>query len=218
MIRGGDAGGAGGVILLLGAALALACADAPREPWPEIEPEVPSPLRQDRDRRWGAQDLEEAEEEATAADGGRETLVVTTRSRRLDVRGPWYAPPCGRRNYARQVYFSTTGQVRVEERVSPCPRGTVCVWSGVEVVKGSFQREGDRLDLALDPIARDLAVEPPATLAVVRDDDGDRVLEDAEGCRYYRAFDDELEQYLADEISEEDEEGGPGEPERPRRP
>lgn len=198
---------------LLGGALALACADAPREPWPVLEPEVPSPLP--------PQEAAEAEEPEPADTAARETAAEATSRRLSQIRGIWFGPPCGRRNYERRVYFTVTGQVRVEERVNPCPPDAVCVWSGVEVVKGTFRHEGERVALALDPTARDLAVEPPESLAVVTDTDGDLVLADGEDCRYYRASDETLERFMVDEDSSEDEQDGASpdrEAERPSRP
>ena len=64
--------------------------------------------------------------------------------------GAWTSPSCGARKYERRIRLSTDGTFAAEDRVSPCPAGVQCVWSGIVTWSGRWQPEGDgiRLDQA----------------------------------------------------------------------
>jgi hypothetical protein len=61
--------------------------------------------------------------------------------------GTWKSPSCGARGYERRIYFETDGTFQSEDLVSPCPPGTVCVWSGIVVTHGTFVVSGGTVTL-----------------------------------------------------------------------
>lgn len=61
--------------------------------------------------------------------------------------GTWKSPSCGARGYERRIYFETDGTFQSEDMVSPCPPGTVCVWSGIVVTHGTFVVTGNTVAL-----------------------------------------------------------------------
>ena len=60
--------------------------------------------------------------------------------------GTYLGAACPGRAYERVVKLGSDGSIDVEDRVSPCPPGARCVWSGIVVRAGTY------------------AVEPPAAL------------------------------------------------------
>lgn len=151
------------------AALALgvgaACAGEAPDRWPEVRPDVPSPAVGDAPRV-------PAPGPGAAASPAR-------------LEGAWVGAPCGRRNYARRLELAAGGAARMEERISPCPAGARCVWSGVEVVEGRWRRRDDAVLLELDAVTRPMAVDAPSRLTVASTA-GEVVLEEEGGCRYRR--------------------------------
>lgn len=65
--------------------------------------------------------------------------------------GTWKSPSCGARGYERRIYFETDGTFQAEDLVSPCPPGTVCVWSGIVVTHGTFVVTGGTVALTPKP-------------------------------------------------------------------
>lgn len=63
----------------------------------------------------------------------------------------WTSPACGARKYTRNVSFAADGSITGEERVSPCPKGVTCVWSGIIRITGSYTLEGRVAKLELRP-------------------------------------------------------------------
>ena len=59
--------------------------------------------------------------------------------------GDWTSPPCGGRNYARNVHFDSDQHYAVVDMVSPCPPGTSCIWSGLTGFSGIWAQEGTKL-------------------------------------------------------------------------
>ena len=64
--------------------------------------------------------------------------------------GSWSSPGCDARRYERRLVFTGGGRVSGEERVSPCPAGVACVWSGVVPWQGSSSAEGARIVVLVD--------------------------------------------------------------------
>lgn len=166
-MRRGRAGGGAALVLALVLGLALACGGSrPQEEWPDVRPQVPSPAARS-----------ERPSEAPPAPGPDRAAAP------LDLAGVWVGPPCGRRNYERILELRDDGRVRLEERISPCPPGAVCVWSGVEVIDGRWRRQDATLILTLDGSKRPMATEPPERL-VVTSEEGRVRLTAPDGCGY----------------------------------
>jgi hypothetical protein len=52
--------------------------------------------------------------------------------------GEWRSASCGKRAYERLVRFGADGNFEATERVSPCPPGARCVWSGIVTWGGRY--------------------------------------------------------------------------------
>lgn len=98
-----------------------------------------------------------------------------------DLSGTWSSASCGKRAYERIIIVTSDGKFTADDRVSPCPAGTQCVWSGIVHRTGTWKRVA--LTLALfpdDAIDGKQAGEPfPATLAPAG-----AGIEDDYGCAY----------------------------------
>ena len=70
------------------------------------------------------------------------------------VAGTWSSPACGARTYERKITFEPAATFTAEDRVSPCPTGTLCVWSGIVVRHGTYAVAGGTVETVL------LSVEP----------------------------------------------------------
>lgn len=68
--------------------------------------------------------------------------------------GTWLSPSCGERAYARSLTFDADGRFTAEDRVSPCPPGARCVWSGIVLRSGTFSVEGETVRLHAEEPAR----------------------------------------------------------------
>jgi hypothetical protein len=168
---------ASGLVLAAALALGVACAGGePTGTWPEIRPDVPSELPHENEGQRGRRQVPSTV--PPAVDGTAPASVT--------LEGVWVAPPCGRRNYERRLELVEGGVARLEERISPCPPGASCVWSGVEVVEGSWERQDGEVALRLDEVARAMAVEPPDRLGLESRAGTLALVEDG-GCRYRRA-------------------------------
>lgn len=63
--------------------------------------------------------------------------------------GNWSSPNCGERKYERVINLGPDGRFSAQERVSPCPAGTQCVWSGIVAYQGSWEAKGDGVTLTV---------------------------------------------------------------------
>jgi hypothetical protein len=97
------------------------------------------------------------------------------------VVGKWSSPSCRDRTYVRELELAADGTFRSDDLVSPCPKGAVCVWSGIVHREGTYAVAGDRVTLATPPEQRPQARPLPAVLGV----EGG-VLVEGESCRYQR--------------------------------
>lgn len=104
--------------------------------------------------------------------------------------GTWESASCGKRKYARTIQFDAAGTFVGQDLVSPCPKGTACVWSGIVGTNGTFTVQADKVTLTLtEPVARPEMVEPfPATMTVDRATSAPiETLKDGTRCVYTRA-------------------------------
>ncbi len=102
--------------------------------------------------------------------------------------GTWKSASCGARKYERKIYFETDGTFQAEDLVSPCPPGTVCVWSGIVVTHGTYTASGSTITLT--PKEGSAQAKPPAAAlptTLTLDAQGN-VTESADGvsCTYQR--------------------------------
>jgi hypothetical protein len=80
--------------------------------------------------------------------------------------GTWSSERCGTRGYERRITFATDGTFSAEDRVSPCPAGVACVWSGVINRNGTYTLKGSTIRLKLEaPAPGAKAEDLPATLS-----------------------------------------------------
>ncbi len=97
---------------------------------------------------------EDAGEEAATADvevvpdpvAPVEEVVVPSQPQ-TSIVGTWSSASCGERSYARELVFVEGGSYVRLDLVSPCPPGTLCVWSGIVHFTGGWRLEGDQVRL-----------------------------------------------------------------------
>jgi hypothetical protein len=68
----------------------------------------------------------------------------------MNVVGTWSSASCGNRKYERVISFDEKGKFVAEDRVSPCPKDKVCVWSGIAISKGKFTVEKPKVNLTVE--------------------------------------------------------------------
>lgn len=73
--------------------------------------------------------------------------TTTTPETSAELVGEWKSPPCGARKYERRITFAKDGSFTAQDLVSPCPKGVVCVWSGIIDTKGTWKQEGNTIHL-----------------------------------------------------------------------
>jgi hypothetical protein len=83
------------------------------------------------------------------------------------------------------VTIGVNGSVTASDLVSPCPDGARCAWSGVVRWKGTYEKKGDRLVLA---VAVEGAGAPAVALPteLTWDAKEDALLEAGDSCHYKR--------------------------------
>jgi hypothetical protein len=102
--------------------------------------------------------------------------------------GDWVGEPCGARKYVRWIHVAAGGVVAGQERVSPCPKGVACVWSGIVEWNGSYTLEGEELVLTVTPPKAGGAAQAslPQRLTWDADTSSPREQLDGETCLYSR--------------------------------
>lgn len=113
--------------------------------------------------------------------------IVPERPWKRPWAGTWSSGPCGGRKYERVLTLRDSFTFDAEDRVSPCPPGTACVWSGIVMRKGSYRVEGATAVLTVQDGASTKPASPlPATL--VWDDAKGAPAEQSDGtsCPYAR--------------------------------
>jgi hypothetical protein len=73
--------------------------------------------------------------------------VVVPAQPATSVAGTWSSASCGERSYARELVFVEGGSYVRLDLVSPCPPGTLCVWSGIVHFTGGWRLEGEAVRL-----------------------------------------------------------------------
>lgn len=104
----------------------------------------PDPAEEDPEEASAAQ--EAAQEVVPDSVAPVEEVVVVPASP-ISVVGTWSSASCGERSYARELVFVEGGSYVRLDLVSPCPPGTLCVWSGIVHFTGGWRLEGDRVRL-----------------------------------------------------------------------
>jgi hypothetical protein len=89
--------------------------------------------------------------------------------------GTWSSPGCGERTYERVITL-TKGSFEAQDRVSPCPPGVACVWSGVVPRAGTYRIDGTIVSLALDDASKQ-AKGPPVVFPATLELEGDHLVE-----------------------------------------
>jgi hypothetical protein len=64
--------------------------------------------------------------------------------------GTWSSPRCGERGYERRIPFAADGTFRADDRISPCPKGVACVWSGIITRRGTYAVKGAAVKLTFE--------------------------------------------------------------------
>lgn len=104
------------------------------------------------------------------------------------VAGRWSSPSCGPRSYERLITLEAGGTFTAEDRVSPCPRGVSCVWSGIVLRRGTYSISGEGIRAVL--LATDGGAGPgqglPTTLVIDGAGALVEVLPEGDRCVYTR--------------------------------
>ncbi|MCB9741022.1 MAG: hypothetical protein H6741_17125 [Alphaproteobacteria bacterium] len=59
----------------------------------------------------------------------------------------WTSASCHERQYERQIRINADDTYQASDLISPCPPDVTCVWSGVVIYSGTWEREGDTIVL-----------------------------------------------------------------------
>jgi hypothetical protein len=63
--------------------------------------------------------------------------------------GTWESASCGARAYPRHLTFADATAFSAEDLVSPCPKGTQCIWSGIINRTGTYKTQKDIVTLTV---------------------------------------------------------------------
>jgi hypothetical protein len=63
--------------------------------------------------------------------------------------GTWESASCGARAYPRRITFADATVFTAEDLVSPCPKGTQCIWSGIINRTGTYKTQKDIVTLTV---------------------------------------------------------------------
>jgi hypothetical protein len=67
-----------------------------------------------------------------------EPTPTASSSPELRWAGTWSSPSCADRTYERRITLKEDKTFRAEDRVSPCPPGVQCIWSGIVGWQGTY--------------------------------------------------------------------------------
>ena len=85
----------------------------------------------------------------------------------LTLDGTWESASCGNRAYPRRITFAEAASFTAEDLISPCPKGTTCVWSGIINRQGTYKVEKDTVTLTVGKTSTGPAkIEFPTTLTL----------------------------------------------------
>ena len=68
----------------------------------------------------------------------------------VSLTGTWESSACGDRAYPRHITFADASRFTAEDLVSPCPKGTACIWSGILNFEGTYRVEKDAITLKVE--------------------------------------------------------------------
>lgn len=101
----------------------------------------------------------------------------------------WSSAACGDRSYERVITLLPDFTFSAEDRVSPCPEGAQCIWSGVVPWSGTWTPSPEPRGVYLNEAeVRDGDKGQPRPKLLVYAADG-RLMEDGTGCAYDRVAD-----------------------------
>lgn len=85
----------------------------------------------------------------------------------VNLVGTWESASCGARTYARSLTFADATTFSAQDLVSPCPKGTTCIWSGIIIRSGTYKTEKDLVTLTVSKTSNGPAkTQFPATLSL----------------------------------------------------
>lgn len=124
--------------MILALLLAACAAESPPATPPTPAPAAPAPAAPAADPTLPV---------GTTTDGGATVTAPTLLGEAPGVNflGTWTSPSCGGRAYARNMYFEADNGFAGIDLVSPCPKGTTCIWSGMSGFAGIWKQEGTKL-------------------------------------------------------------------------
>ena len=98
----------------------------------------------------------------------------------------WSSPSCGERTYERTLSLRPDFTFSAEDRVSPCPAGAQCIWSGVVPWSGTWtpSPEPRGVYLSESEVQNGERTQPRPKLLVYGTDG--RLMEDGTDCAYDR--------------------------------
>ena len=99
--------------------------------------------------------------------------------------GDWTGEACGERTYPQVLSFSDSGDFTAQDLISPCPKGTNCVWSGIVTRKGTWSHQAMTITLSQTgetPESPKPAAALPTTLTLAHD-----ILKSNNDCAYRRS-------------------------------
>lgn len=86
---------------------------------------------------------------ATGAQPGAPLPITAPAVTLITLDGTWESPSCGGRTYTRRITFAEAAKFIAEDRISPCPKGVSCVWSGIIIRQGTYKVEKDTISLTI---------------------------------------------------------------------
>ncbi len=108
--------------------------------------------------------------------------------------GTWESASCGARAYPRKITFSEGAAAAptfsAEDLVSPCPKGTTCVWSGIIIRSGTYKTDKDIVTLTVSKASNGPAKTTfPPSLTLDTNRTPIEAGSDGKPCAYKRAAD-----------------------------
>lgn len=97
------------------------------------------------------------------------------------LEGNWSSRSCGERKYERRITFAADGTFKSDDRVSPCPKGAACVWSGIVTRQGKYKLRGRKVRLTVEGNQDAKGTPLPEELSF-----RSGVLSEGKGCDYSR--------------------------------
>lgn len=100
--------------------------------------------------------------------------------------GTWISASCGQRSYPRVLTLTADGQASGQDRVSPCPEGARCIWSGIVPFSGVWQGHAESITLDLQAAAGRKSFIKALPSRMTWSDGQPQATEGDQTCRYQR--------------------------------